>query len=232
VSVILVLVAAAVLSGCKAAGSTTLGYPDVAEAQAITPVAASEAPADPGSYPYPDQAAAPAAGPAGLYPLSMRTGLPELDAVLAALETRDTAGLVSLVKLQLVACGVDDQPMLACPEGVKAGAQVEVLPYVAETRSYLAREGLEQALQLPITGLYALTQPIVDPSAPAVWQPGTHALILALEEPSQSAVLHVREGAIVRLERYAAAPIEAVKATGGAIILAPADGSTDIYPAP
>ncbi|HLO02654.1 MAG TPA: hypothetical protein VK191_06070 [Symbiobacteriaceae bacterium] len=98
--------------------------------------------------------------PVGFYPPDVKTGTPEIDKVIQAAGTKDSATLASLVRMSNVACttqvhGMPGKPI--CPEGTPDGTLVEVFPAGScEVYFINAQAQAEQMLRSRFTEPYYL----------------------------------------------------------------------------
>ncbi|GAB4333251.1 MAG: hypothetical protein Kow0010_19510 [Dehalococcoidia bacterium] len=136
-----------------------------------------------------DMSVAPAVHPEGT-----RTGNPDIDPVIAAIESGDPAEIVSVTRFTTVECvaesqGIGSPPI--CPSGTPEGTPIEVLPGASCEGYYIPREAFVANPRLPVgpdDRLFAVVR-----------LPGAFALIYADEGPELTSgrVVYVDGGQIV-----------------------------------
>jgi len=180
------------------------------------------------NYPAPD-ANAPA-----LYPRDIRTGLAEVDPVLAAAQAGDVQALKNLVRYTLTACA--SEPSAGgpprCAAGERNGSQVEVFPVQSEQAGYVRRAEIEAALNLQLAGLYAVYEVPANAPTTEYWPAGRYALVFQGSDPRTSVTLLVQDGYLVRIDNLPVSPADVVATAGGILLLAPLQGGQEAYPAP
>ena len=131
-----------------------------------------------------------------------RTGIAELDLIIAAVEERDMVTLSSLVEYQEIGCtradGLGGPPK--CPPGIDDGTPLRVFP-VASCEGHWS----ERATQLigfvahSSHGLYAAVEPSGDTTLGGEWPAADHFLVFHLEQFDRQLVgrLHIADGKIV-----------------------------------
>lgn len=157
---------------------------------------ASAAPATPTATPEPRLFPA--------FPAGTRTGIDSVDSVIRVVEAGDTGGLLSLVTLSKVPCGVtgeDLRPPPDCPEGIAHATPVEVLP-VGDCEGWFRwPDSLKPAFERYLSARPGLYGVAVAPAAPNANDPGTFRIVFASAEPRLSAiVLTIRAGRIIATE--------------------------------
>ena len=94
---------------------------------------------------------------AGLYPLSTRTGIADIDAVIAAVESGDPQQVRDLFQFISVACtnadGLGGPPK--CREGEAEETLVDVLPFLGSEGSFLHKENISNFPGVNVVGVYA-----------------------------------------------------------------------------
>ncbi|MHB9033322.1 MAG: hypothetical protein ACYC6L_09770 [Anaerolineae bacterium] len=188
----------------------------------------------PESYPQPESPTGAPAQP-GLYPPEIRTGLADLDPILAATLANDKEALRGLLRYLVTACttaqGAGGPPK--CAQGERDGSQVEVFPVLGEEAEFVRRADIDAFLDLQIAGLYAIYQVAADAPGEAYWPAGQYGLVFQGGGLQTCITLLVQDGAIVRINRLRRTPAEEVASSGAAaFILPPLDGSAGAYPAP
>jgi len=158
------------------------------------------------------------------YPLSTRTGIPDVDAVLAAVESGDPQALRDLVRYTTVGCtnaeGLGGPPK--CREGEAEGTLVNVLPFLGSEGHFLHESELSSFPGVNVIGLYAVY--VVSDSAYSeeAYTTGEYAAMFTTEDDQTVIVLQIREG-IVRID-YLYSPTswgDVIQRDASELILAP-----------
>lgn len=159
----------------------------------------------------------------GYHPLSTRTGIPDVDAVLAAVESGDPQQLRDLIRFTTVACttadGLGGPPK--CQDGEAEGTLVEVLPFLGSEGHFL-REG--EAANFPgvnVIGLYAVYKVSDSAYSDEAYPTGEYAVMFKGGENLPDVVLQVRDG-VVRIDYfYLSSPYDLLQTDAAELILAP-----------
>ena len=190
-TMICLLVSIVVLSACappvtsEPAAPTTTEEPKTNESPAApteTPTATEE-PKSPG------------------YPLSNRTGITDVDEVLAAVESGDAQSLRDLVRFTTVGCttgeGVGGLPK--CREGEAEGALVNVLPLLGPEGSFIYESDLSNFLPIKALEIYTVYSVSDSAYSEEAYPAGEYAAIFATVEKQIYIVYQIRKG-IVRVD--------------------------------
>lgn len=139
-----------------------------------------------------------------VYPAGTRTGNPDIDPVIAAIESGDPTEIVAVTRFTAVECvaewdGFGSPPV--CPPGTPEGTAIEVLPGAACHGYYISREAFVANPRLPVgpdDRLFAVVRLVSGEEFPD-WPLGIYALIYAAATPEQTfgRVIYVDEGQIV-----------------------------------
>lgn len=138
----------------------------------------------------------------GGYPLDTRTGVAEIDPVLAAVESGDPQTVRSLIQFTSALCtwkdGLGGPPK--CREGEAEGTIVEVLPLLASEGSYFRKEEIHNWLGLEPEALYAVYQVSVNALREEYYPQGDYMAIFVPQKNQPADVLHIADGRIVRVD--------------------------------
>lgn len=161
---------------------------------------------------------------AGFYPLSTRTGIPDVDAVLAAVESGDPQGLRDLIRLTTVACtkadGLGGPPK--CQDGEVEGTPVVVLPFLGSEGHFLRAAEAANFPGVSVKGLYAVYRVSDSAYSEEAYPVGEYAVMFVGDENQPGIVIQVR-GGIVRID-YLFSPTsldETIQRDASELILAP-----------
>ena len=140
-------------------------------------------------------------GDAGIYPLSTRTGIADIDAVLAAVERGDPQSLRDLFHFTIVACtkqeGLGGPPK--CVDNEAEGTLVEVLPFLGPEGSFLRKAEVSNFPGVDVTGLYAAYNISDAAYSEEAYPAGKYAVIFIGRENQSNIVIHIQDG-IVRMD--------------------------------
>jgi hypothetical protein len=138
---------------------------------------------------------------AGFYPLSMRTGDTDVDAVLAAVESGDPQQLRDLFRFTTVACttaeGLGGPPK--CQDGEAEGTPVEVLPFLGSEGHFLRAADVSNFPGVDVTGLYAVYKVSDAAYSEEEYPVGEYAVMFVGDENQPGIVIQIRDG-IVRID--------------------------------
>jgi hypothetical protein len=135
--------------------------------------------------------------------LDTRTGIEEIDIILAAVENRDPQSLRDLFRYNRVACmtvnALGGPP--PCREGEAEGTSVEVLPFLGSEGFYLWKDAIGSWPGLDVDGLYAVYQVSDTAYSDEYYPKGEYGVILINKEGrDESVVLQIKDGGIVRID--------------------------------
>ena len=135
------------------------------------------------------------------YPLSTWTGIADIDAVLATLESSDPQELRDLIRFTTVACtnaeGLGGPPK--CRENEAEGDLVNVLPFLGSEGYFLRRIGIIEFPGVNVVGLYAVYAVSNSAYSEEAYPKGEYAVLLATEDNQTVIAIQIREG-IVRID--------------------------------
>lgn len=143
---------------------------------------------------------APPKGPR-YYPLSTRTGIADIDAVLTAVESGDSQELRDLVRFTTVACttaeGLGGPPK--CRGNETDGTLVHVLPFIGSEGSFLRESELSSFPGVKVIGLYAVYSVSASAYSEEAYPAGEYAVAFKAGENQPSVVIQIQNG-IVRMD--------------------------------
>jgi hypothetical protein len=158
------------------------------------------------------------------YPLSTRTGIADIDAVLAAVESGDPQQLRDLVRFTTVECtnaeGLGGPPK--CREGEAEGTLVNVLPFLGPEGHFLYESEISKFPGVNVLGLYAVYAVSDSAYSEEAYPAGEYAAMFTTEDDQTAIVLQIREG-VVRID-YLYSPTswgEVIQRDASELILAP-----------
>lgn len=171
---------------------------------------------------------APATTPApsaGVYPADVKTGIIDIDAVIAAALSGEPEQLRPLLGLLTTPCtladGLGGPPK--CAAGEAEGSDVTVFPFLGAEGGFAREDELDGLLDsLDIGGLYGVY--IVPPDAPEepYWPSGDYGLVFTGNGTPSAYTLLMAGGRIVRIVYHMGqSPAEAFDSGRGEIILSP-----------
>lgn len=162
--------------------------------------------------------AVPTSGPIsteGYHPLATRTGIAEIDSVLAVVASGDDQELRSLIQFTNAKCtqaeGLGGPPK--CRAGESQGTPVEVLPFLGSEGSFLRKDEIADWQGIDMIGLYAIYEVSSEVTVEEYYPAGQYAILLLGEAGQSPVVLRVRNGRIVRVDYVLDGSPEALQAT-------------------
>ena len=136
------------------------------------------------------------------YSLDTRTGIPEVDEVLAAVESGDPQMLRDLFRFTTIACmtvnALGGPP--SCREGEAEGTLVEVLPSLGSEGSFLRKDEIDNWPGLDISALYAVYRVSENAYSEEYFPKGDYGIFLIGGENTPGVILQVEPDGIVRLD--------------------------------
>ena len=166
---------------------------------------------------------APPKGPR-YYPLSTRTGIADIDAVLTAVESGDSQELRDLVRFTTVACttaeGLGGPPK--CRGNEADGTLVHVLPFIGSEEVSCAESELSSFPGVKVIGLYAVYRVSASAYSEEAYPAGEYAVAFKVGENQPSVVIQIQNG-IVRMDfLYSPTSLdEVIQRDAAELILAP-----------
>lgn len=134
--------------------------------------------------------------------LDTRTGIPEIDKVLEAVENSDPQKLRDAIHYSTLACktvnALGGPP--PCHEGEAEGTLVDALPILGSEGGHLRKEEIKDSFILDVTGLYAVYRVSEKVFSDANYPKGVYGVILVGPDNSSNVVLQIKEGGIVRID--------------------------------
>lgn len=138
---------------------------------------------------------------AGFYPLSTRTGVADIDVILAAVESRDPQQVRDLLRFNTIPCttadGLGGPPK--CRDGEADGALVEVFPFLGGEGSYLYKENVDAWAGVDVTRLYAIYRNSENIYSDEFFPAGEFSILFLSEDNFPGVALQVTDGQIVRI---------------------------------
>ena len=136
------------------------------------------------------------------YPLDTKTGIHEVDTVLAAVASRDPEKLHKMIKLTTAPCttvdGLGGPPK--CRSGEAAGTLLEVFPVLGNEGSYLRKNEINSLDVLNVNAIYAVYRVSQGALNEPFYPPGNYIVYFVPRENEPVVALHVAEGGIVRID--------------------------------
>ena len=134
--------------------------------------------------------------------LDTRTGIEEIDIILAAVEKGDPQPVRDLFRYNRVPCmtvnALGGPP--PCREGEVEGTSVEVLPFLGSEGFYLWKDEIGSWPGLDVDGLYAVYQVSDTAYGDEYYPKGEYGVVLVDNEGSENVVLQIKDGGIVRID--------------------------------
>lgn len=144
------------------------------------------------------------ATPGGYYPLDTRTGIPEVDNVLAAVASGNPRELVGLVNFTTAPCtnaeGLGGPPK--CTEGEAEGTELEVLPFIGSEGGFIRQNEIGNWPGIDATALYAVYRVSETALNEDYYPPGEYLIFFVPQENEPAVALRVAEGGIVRVDYH------------------------------
>jgi hypothetical protein len=176
----------------------------------------------------------PTPAPIKVLPPTTRTGIQEIDDVIAAALAHDLAALRQLIRYTLTGCtkaeGLGGPPK--CEPGEAEGTRVEVFPILGSEGGFVRRSSIDRVLPLNLKGLYGVYRVPANAYREVYWPSGRYGLVLIRDDESAMTLL-VEDGGIVRIVHHLQ-PLETALAHDvGDWLLPPATSSLpEVTPTP
>lgn len=143
-----------------------------------------------------------------VYPLEVRTTIPEVNTVIEAMLSGEPDARVALVGYTKAECikkadALGGPPV--CNPGEAEGSIVEVFPLSGPEGHFARPEQIDSIFDFPVKGLYAVYSVPEDAYEADYWPAGAYGLIFLLAEssaPHGAIGVIVEDGKIVRLDYY------------------------------
>jgi hypothetical protein len=160
-----------------------------------------------------------------VYPLTTRTGIEDIDRILAA--SGDVTKLRSLIQFTSAKCikrdGLGGPPK--CLQNEAEGTPVEVLPFLGPEGSFLRKEEIRNWQGFEPSGLLAIYEVSPDAFSDENYPAGQYAILFVGKENQPAISLRVSQGRIVRVDTIFDHSPEALEAAlqreSARLILAP-----------
>ena len=134
--------------------------------------------------------------------LDTRTGIQEIDRVLAALESGHKQELLDSIRYSAIDCmtinALGGPP--PCRDGEAEGTSVDVLPVLGPEGTYLWKDESNNWPGLAVNGLYAVYRVSDSAYSDQYFPKGDYGIILVGEEDDPGIVLQIAEDGIVRID--------------------------------
>ena len=137
------------------------------------------------------------------HPLDTRTGITEIDTVLAAVESDDPQSLRDMFSYTKTSCmtvnALGGPP--PCPEGEAEGTAVEVLPVLGPEGSYLYKDEISNWPGLDVEGIHAIYNVSENAYSDEYYPKGDYGIVLIGKKGiDENVILQVKEGVVVRID--------------------------------
>jgi hypothetical protein len=137
---------------------------------------------------------------ATVHPLTIRTGIAEIDRVLGA--SGDVQKLRSLVQFTSTKCtrldGLGGPPK--CRAGEGEGTPVDVLPILGPEGSFLRRDEIRNWQGFEAAGIFAIYEVSPEAFSDENYPAGQYAVLFVGQEKQPAVSLRIRDGKIVRVD--------------------------------
>ena len=134
--------------------------------------------------------------------LDTRTGVREIDLVLAALESGDKQEFLDSIHYSTIDCmtinALGGPP--PCREDEAEGTSVDVLPILGPEGTYLWKDEIGNWAGLDVAGLYAVYQVAESAYSDQYYPKGDYGLLLVSEGAEPGIVLQITRDGIVRID--------------------------------
>jgi hypothetical protein len=136
------------------------------------------------------------------FPLDTRTGLGEIDRILAVVESNDLHGLRDLLGFTTTACttadGLGGPPKCLVDEA--DGALVDVLPFLGGEGSFIRKADINDWQGIDVSRLYAVYKVSESAYSEEYIPAGEYAIMFVAPDNMPGVVLQVRNGKIIRID--------------------------------
>jgi hypothetical protein len=140
--------------------------------------------------------------PAGGYPLDTRTGIQDVDSVLAAVAGGNPQELSALINYTAAPCttaeGLGGPPK--CREGEADGTLLEVLPFIGSEGGFIRKNEIGSWQGINVTALYAVYRVSEAALNEEYYPPGEYLAFFVPEENQPGVALRIANGGIVRVD--------------------------------
>jgi hypothetical protein len=136
------------------------------------------------------------------YPLDTRTGLSDVDPVLAAVASGDPEELRSLIQYTSAPCtrmdGLGGPPK--CREGEAEGTMLEVLPYLGSEGSFIRKSEIADWPGIDAAALYGVFGVGEKARREEYYLPGEYVAFFLQKDNKGGVALHITDGRVVRVD--------------------------------
>jgi hypothetical protein len=137
----------------------------------------------------------------GYYPLSTRTDIPDVDAVIAAVESEDPQQLRNLIRFTTVGCttaeGLGGPPK--CKDGEADSTLVDVLPFLGPEGHFMRKTELSSFSGVDVIGIYAVYNVSDTAYSEEAYPVGEYAVMFRGGENQPDVVIQIR-GGVIRMD--------------------------------
>jgi len=137
----------------------------------------------------------------GYYPLSTRTDIPDVDTVIAAVESEDPQQLRDLIRFITVGCttadGLGGPPK--CQAGEADGTLVEVFPFLGPEGHFMHKTELSNFSGVDVIGIYAAYTVSDTAYSEEAYPVGEYAVMFRGGENQPDVVIQIR-GGVIRMD--------------------------------
>lgn len=138
----------------------------------------------------------------GTYPLDTRTGIEEIDNILAAVASGDRAQVLSLIDYTVAPCttrdGFGGPPK--CRDGEEEGTSVEGIPMVTSEGGIIRKDEMELWTGVNAESLFAVYRVSEDGVVEQYYPRGEYAIVYLSNENGVGVTLRIIDGRIVRVD--------------------------------
>lgn len=138
------------------------------------------------------------------YPLDTKTGIRDVDNILAAVASGDPGRLYALVRYTAAPCtnadGLGGPPK--CKAGEKEGTMLEVLPYLGSEGGHLRRDEISSWQGIDATAVYAVYRVSENALNEKYYPPGEYLILFMPDKNGNASALRIDEGGIVRVDTF------------------------------
>ncbi len=136
------------------------------------------------------------------YPLDTRTGLPDVDPVLAAVASGNPEELRSLIQYTNAPCtwreGLGGPPK--CQESEAEGTMLEVLPFLGSEGSFIRKNEIANWPGIDAAALYAVFCVAENARREEYYLPGEYVAFFLQKTDKDGVALHITDGKVVRVD--------------------------------
>lgn len=138
----------------------------------------------------------------GTFSLETRTGIAEIDPILAAVASRDRDRLESLIQYTTAPCttqdGLGGPPK--CREGEVEGTLIEALPSISSEGSFIRRLEIDRWIGVDASALFAVYRTVEGRFEEEFYPRGEYAIVFITSGSEPAVALRILDGRIVRVD--------------------------------